>query len=131
MRRPQNFAKSSPYFWLSLHSLKGRWRFRKILLPSQNIWTLISCSSLFFRCFWSSYVFELPGNGMKTYLYRFMEIRMVFFQPIVCRLCVAGTCRKWLINCVFYFSAACMVVCWSCISRQEMGFRPSVNQGHS
>ena len=41
MRRPQNFAKSSHYFWLALHRTKVRWRFRKILPPSQNIWTLI------------------------------------------------------------------------------------------
>ena len=37
---PQNFAKSSPYFWLTLHRTKVRLRFRKILWPSQNIWTL-------------------------------------------------------------------------------------------
>ena len=41
LRRPQNFAKSSPYFWLALHRTKVRWRFRKILWPSQNIWTLL------------------------------------------------------------------------------------------
>ena len=41
LRRTQNFAKSSPYFWLALHRTKVRWRFRKILWPSQNIWTLI------------------------------------------------------------------------------------------
>ena len=40
LRRPQNFAKSSPYFWLALHRTKVRWKFRKILWPSQNIWTL-------------------------------------------------------------------------------------------
>ena len=33
------FAKSSPYFWLALHRTKVRWRFCKILRPSQNIWT--------------------------------------------------------------------------------------------
>ena len=33
LRRPQHFAKSSPYFWLA----KVRWRFCKILWPSQNI----------------------------------------------------------------------------------------------
>ena len=36
----QNFAKSPPYFWLALHRTKVRWRFRKILWPSQNTWTL-------------------------------------------------------------------------------------------
>ena len=40
LRRPQNFAKSPHYFWLALHRKKIRWRFRKILWPSQNIWTL-------------------------------------------------------------------------------------------
>ena len=49
LRRPLNFAKSSPYFCpiyvvpvkydMSCQS-KVRWRFRKILWPSQNIWTL-------------------------------------------------------------------------------------------
>ena len=41
-RRPQNFAKSSPYFWLQCTQSKVRGRFRKILWPSQNIWTLKS-----------------------------------------------------------------------------------------
>ena len=40
LRRPQHFAKSSPYFWLALHRTKVRGRFCKILWPSQNIWTL-------------------------------------------------------------------------------------------
>ena len=40
LRRPQKFAKYSPYSWLALHRTKVRWRFRKILWPSQNIWTL-------------------------------------------------------------------------------------------
>ena len=35
-----NITKSSSYFWLALHRTKVRWRFRKILWPSQNIWTL-------------------------------------------------------------------------------------------
>ena len=41
LRRPQNFVKSPPHFWLALHRTKVRWRFRKILWPSQNIWTLL------------------------------------------------------------------------------------------
>ena len=41
LRRPQNFAKSSPNFWLQyIIRSKVRWKFRKILGPSQNIWTL-------------------------------------------------------------------------------------------
>jgi hypothetical protein len=34
------WRKSPPYFWLALHRTKVRWRFHKILWPSQNIWTL-------------------------------------------------------------------------------------------
>ena len=41
MRRPQNFTKSSPNFWLQYIQSKVRWRFRKILWPSLNIWTLL------------------------------------------------------------------------------------------
>ena len=41
LRRPQNFAKSSPYFWLHYILSKAWGRFRKILWPSQNIWTLL------------------------------------------------------------------------------------------
>ena len=40
MRRPQNFAKSSPYFLLQYIQSKVRWKFFKIMWPSQNIWTL-------------------------------------------------------------------------------------------
>ena len=37
----QTFVKSSPYFWLQYIQLKVRWRFRKILWPSQNTRTLL------------------------------------------------------------------------------------------
>ena len=40
LRRPQNFTKYSPPFWLQYIQSKVRWRFRKILWPSQSIWTL-------------------------------------------------------------------------------------------
>ena len=40
LRRPQSFAKSSPYFWQQYIQSKVRWRFCKNLWPSQNIWTL-------------------------------------------------------------------------------------------
>ena len=40
MRRPHNFAKSPPYFWLRYIQS----RFLKILWPSQNIWTLLDNS---------------------------------------------------------------------------------------
>ena len=41
LRRPQNFEKSPPYFCLQYIQTKLRWKFRKILWPSQNIWTLL------------------------------------------------------------------------------------------
>ena len=40
LRRPQNFAKSPPIIWLAIHRTNNWWRFREILWPSQNIWTL-------------------------------------------------------------------------------------------
>ena len=40
LRRPQNFAKSPPIISLAVHRTNNWWRFRKILWPSQNIWTL-------------------------------------------------------------------------------------------
>ena len=40
IKRPQNFAKFSPYFRPMQCQSKVRWRYRKILWPSQNIWTL-------------------------------------------------------------------------------------------
>ena len=39
LRRPQNFAKSPPDFCLQYIQTKVRWRFCKVLWPSQNIWT--------------------------------------------------------------------------------------------
>ena len=41
LRRPQNFAKSPLQIWLALHTTNLWWRFRKILWPSQNVWTLL------------------------------------------------------------------------------------------
>ena len=40
LRRPQNFAKSSPYFCPQYIQTKVRWRFCKILWPFRNIRTL-------------------------------------------------------------------------------------------
>ena len=37
-----NFAKYPPVIWLAVHRTNNSWRFRKILWPSQNIWTLIT-----------------------------------------------------------------------------------------
>ena len=50
--RPQNLAKFSSYFWLALNRTKVRWRFRKILWLSQNIWTFSCCESLDLTRFW-------------------------------------------------------------------------------
>ena len=41
----QNFVKSPPYFRPMLCQSKVRWRLRKILWPSQNIWTLTKIAS--------------------------------------------------------------------------------------
>ena len=60
---PHNFAKSSPYSWLQYTQSKLRWRFRKILWPSQNIWTLpkvVFCSVLRFES-----LFPVIGNSGK------------------------------------------------------------------
>ena len=40
------FWKSPPYFWLQYIVSKVSWRFRKILWPSQNIWTLLNAPSI-------------------------------------------------------------------------------------
>ena len=40
LRRPQNFVKSPPIICLMFWQSNNWWRFRKILWPSQNIWTL-------------------------------------------------------------------------------------------
>ena len=40
LRRPQNLAKYPPIIWLAVWRTNNWWRFRKILWPSQNIWTL-------------------------------------------------------------------------------------------
>ena len=46
LRGPQKFAKSSFEFWLAMHGTKVRWRFPKILWPSQNIWILTGSSNV-------------------------------------------------------------------------------------
>ena len=48
------FWKSSPYFWLALalHRTKVGWRFRKILLPFQDLWTLPYWLFLSFNVNW-------------------------------------------------------------------------------
>ena len=52
LRRPQNFAKSSPNCWLTLNRTKVMRRFCKILWLSQNIWTLILLKKIYIQnCF--------------------------------------------------------------------------------
>ena len=54
-----NFAKSSPYFWLQYIQSKVSWRFRKIVWPSQNIWTLLCKCSICLE-----YLAKKNGSGL-------------------------------------------------------------------
>ena len=69
MRRPQNFEKSSPYFWLCVLWSKVRWRFCKILWPSQNIWTL--SKNLFRDYFYHNNIIKFVYSEKAT---KFCEI---------------------------------------------------------
>ena len=40
LRRPKKFTKSPTNIWLAVHRTNNWWRFRKIVWPSQTIWTL-------------------------------------------------------------------------------------------
>ena len=71
LRRPQNFAKSSYYFWLALNRTKVNWIFRKNFWPSQNIWTLWT------PCKWLPF-FYLKNKAVWEYrLYMHFQIIMV------------------------------------------------------
>ena len=61
LRRPQNFENFPPYFCLQYIQTKIRWRFRKILWPSQNIQTLPE-EILFLR----SWPFELELKSEES-----------------------------------------------------------------
>ena len=87
LRRPQNFAKSSPYFWLTLHRTKVRWRFCKMLWPSQTVWTLLQVPfwklifwhhlGVFWIKFWSL------SFHMYYHFFQFQNlilIRLIFLQ---------------------------------------------------
>ena len=66
LRRPQNFAKFPPYFCLQYIQTKGRWRFRKILWPSQNVWTLLLFSFEFhFMSVWHSHTMYFSMNWSR------------------------------------------------------------------
>ena len=45
-------------YWLALHKTKVRWRFRKILWPSQNMWTLIRKYMIGFRLLLLAFVWH-------------------------------------------------------------------------
>ena len=67
MRRPQNFAKSLPIICPMYCQSNNWWRFRKILWPSQNIWTL----SL-----------ELPSYALIQNLSNCWRYKSVWSQPV-------------------------------------------------
>ena len=72
--KPQNFAKSPPYFWLALHRTKVRWRFRKILRPSQNISTSQTVTVVFALQF-----FQIAMHNVKHIQeFHFEIIRFIF-----------------------------------------------------
>ena len=58
------FVKHPPYIWLTLHRTKVRWRFRRILWPFQNKWTL----SFFFDGWNVNGIFN--GNFGKFWLFK-------------------------------------------------------------
>ena len=70
----KNFAKSSLNFWLQYIRSKVRGRFRKILWPSQNIWTLavtvtISNGNSSLECIWSHWTKDrhLQKSKLNSY----------------------------------------------------------------
>ena len=74
LRRPQNFVKYPPYFCPMQYQSKVRWRFCKILWPSQNILPLIrqnTRNTLFSGCQFCSKL-EIP-NFCKITLHFFIR----------------------------------------------------------
>jgi len=67
----KNFAKSSTNFWLQYIQSKVSGRFRKILWPSQNIWTL----STYLRGQKSSSI-EIPPHFIKFSIAVFYDINL-------------------------------------------------------
>ena len=61
LRRPQNFAKSSPYFWLQYIQSKVRGRIRKILWPSQN-----RVTHLFYEISWPFFLLKLVFGSLTS-----------------------------------------------------------------
>ena len=72
LRRPQNFAKSSHYFWLTLHRTKVMWIIRKHLWPSQNVWTLkrkIHYFTMIYHFAGHQTQFCVPEHKPSVYIY--------------------------------------------------------------
>ena len=95
LKRSLNFAKSPSFFWLVLHRTKVRRRFRKILWPSQNIWTL----KIWHPAFWKTgtLFFEKKQSAKNqghcnskreeaAWSLLFLNIEWTcFFQPAFCK----------------------------------------------
>ena len=103
----QNFAKSSPYLWLAL-----RWRFRKILWPSQNIWTLktyilpksgkykFGFGKKSFGSYteigpWFRFPILKPGFG-RTLVFK--KETIIFVKVRICTFCPSVICLSYLLK---------------------------------
>ena len=73
----KNFGKSSPNFWLQFIRSKVRGRFRKIVWPSQNIWTLKVRMQLQ-KVFWSN--FGILSFCVPTFTDRQQHERQILVQ---------------------------------------------------
>ena len=100
LRRPQNFAKSPPYFCLQYIKTKVGWRFHKILWPSQNIWTLYFIDNLqIFTC----QIYLDPHT-----MFKYGPPKLASFR--YCRIILTGKCQgsceknRWAWNCQEIFS---------------------------
>ena len=81
--------KSSPYFWLALHRTKVRWRFRKILWPSQNIWTLTKAKSFQEAKFHKS-------QNVEVLFWIFDQIMLYNYLSMLCTLMCCPSVRQIL-----------------------------------
>ena len=58
-----------PYFWLALHRTKVRWRFRKILWPSQNIFNQILTELIFM-------ILTVRTGGLVKKIVKVMSVKL-------------------------------------------------------
>ena len=74
------YSEKATPFWLALHRPKLRWRFCKILWPSQNIWTLLGCKKCE-RSQISKYSFQLSNNTISYgfWNFRFKNMEGTFY----------------------------------------------------